>query len=220
MKKLFLLVLSAAFLSGLTLAQDDPMVDITALSMGTGTIAGYLTDAVGQDTTCALQFEAIESGEETQTSFSCLLEAVAAAGLVETLSAEDASLTVFAPTDMAFYNFAQNQNVDSPEALFADTEALTSILTYHVAPDAGSLNDMFVSKDANAEVFTALMTAQGSELPIDFPTLASGAEGDEAVVSLGEAESLGQAYVTGTTISVDNGYIIPINEVLMPPMAE
>jgi uncharacterized surface protein with fasciclin (FAS1) repeats len=60
-------------------------------------------------------------------SFTTLVAAVQAAGLVETLSAPG-SLTVFAPTDAAFAKLPAG----TVEALLADIPALTKILTYHV----------------------------------------------------------------------------------------
>lgn len=220
MKKIGLLVLVFCMSLGLSFAQDDmsePMVDTTALSIGEGTIAEYLTDMVGQETTCTLAFEAVETmseDEEAGTSFACLLEAVQAAGLAETLMGEG-PFTVFAPTDRAFYDFAQEQGADTPDALFADTEMLSSILMYHVAPDAGSLNEIYLGREAEAEVAISVMTAGGNDLMLDFPT---GESEEEVVVAVGEAMGNGQAYVTGTTVDVDNGYIIPISEVLVPPM--
>jgi len=228
MKKVLLLILSAFVLGGLASAQDmddGPMIDITAISMGSGTIVDYLMEGTGDETTCALQFEAMDNMDDEESegmNYSCLVEAVVAAGLAETLAGEG-PFTVFAPTDSAFYNFAQEQSVGTPAELFADVEMLTSILTYHVVPDVGSLNDIFFSQDAEAEVYTTLATVNGAELPIEFPTSADEGEGgDEAVVMVGESEgsAVGQAFVAGTNISVDNGHIIPITEVLLPPMAE
>ena len=46
---------------------------------------------------------------------------------------EDASLTLFAPTDAAFAALPEGAKDD---ALLADAEALTSILTYHVLEGA------------------------------------------------------------------------------------
>ncbi|MEZ5297163.1 MAG: fasciclin domain-containing protein [Ilumatobacteraceae bacterium] len=55
-----------------------------------------------------------------------------AAGLVETLSGEG-ELTVFAPTDAAFADALEALGLTADE-LLADTDTLTSILTYHVVP--------------------------------------------------------------------------------------
>lgn len=62
--------------------------------------------------------------------FTTLVAAVQAAGLVDTLKGEG-PFTVFAPTDDAFAALPEG----TVEALLADTPQLTSILTYHVAPE-------------------------------------------------------------------------------------
>lgn len=65
--------------------------------------------------------------------FSTLATAVGKANLTSALqAASDAGLTVFAPTNAAF---AKVPEADL-NALLADIDALTSILTYHVAPSA------------------------------------------------------------------------------------
>lgn len=65
---------------------------------------------------------AIENG-----SFTTLVAAVTAAGLVDTLKGEG-PFTVFAPTDAAFAALPEG----TVEALLADPEALAKILTFHV----------------------------------------------------------------------------------------
>ena len=64
--------------------------------------------------------------------YSLLVEAVQAAGLVDTLKGRG-PFTVFAPTNAAFAAALSELDV-SKEDLFADTELLTQILTYHVVP--------------------------------------------------------------------------------------
>ena len=64
--------------------------------------------------------------------FSVLVEAVIAANLVTTLQGAG-PFTVFAPTNAAF-TAALSELGFSKEDLFADTELLTQILTYHVVP--------------------------------------------------------------------------------------
>lgn len=75
---------------------------------------------------------AIEAG-----SFTTLVAAVEAAGLVETLKG-DGPFTVFAPTDEAFAALPEG----TVEALLADPEALAAILTYHVVPDKVMSTDL------------------------------------------------------------------------------
>jgi uncharacterized surface protein with fasciclin (FAS1) repeats len=64
--------------------------------------------------------------------FSTLVDAVIAAGLVDTLKGPG-PFTVFAPTNAAFAALLSELGV-SREALLADTELLTRVLTYHVVP--------------------------------------------------------------------------------------
>ena len=81
-------------------------------------------------------------------SFKTLVQAVQAAGLVETLSGEG-PFTVFAPTDEAFAQIPQ----ETLQAVLADKEKLTAILTYHVVPGKLMAADVVRS--------TQLQTAQG-----------------------------------------------------------
>src|SRR5690349_990551 len=62
-------------------------------------------------------------------NFKTLVAALQAAGLVETLQGKG-PFTVFAPTDAAFAKLPKG----TVEALLADKEQLTAILTYHVVP--------------------------------------------------------------------------------------
>jgi uncharacterized surface protein with fasciclin (FAS1) repeats len=67
---------------------------------------------------------AVQAGQ-----FSTLVKAIEAAGLVDTLKGEG-PFTVFAPSDEAFAKLPE----DKLNALLADKEALTKVLTYHVVP--------------------------------------------------------------------------------------
>lgn len=64
--------------------------------------------------------------------YSLLVEAVQAAGLVDTLKGRG-PFTVFAPTNAAFAAALSELDV-SKDDLFANTELLKQILTYHVVP--------------------------------------------------------------------------------------
>jgi uncharacterized surface protein with fasciclin (FAS1) repeats len=67
---------------------------------------------------------------QTLPQFSILVQAVVAAGLVETLSGPG-PFTVFAPTDEAFAALLAELGVTA-EQLLADKALLTQVLTYHV----------------------------------------------------------------------------------------
>jgi uncharacterized surface protein with fasciclin (FAS1) repeats len=93
---------------------------------------------------------AVEAG-----SFSTLVAAVEAAGLVETLKG-DGPFTVFAPTDDAFAALPDGTVEDllKPE----NKDKLTSILTYHVVPGK------VMSGDLSNEMMAA--TVEGTEVKI------------------------------------------------------
>ena len=120
-------------------------------------------------------------------SFSTLLAAATAADLVNTLSGPG-PLTVFAPTDEAFAKLGQA----TIDAVLADKEKLTAILTYHVVAGAVMAKDVVK--------LTSAKTVQGSEVKID-------AKG---------AVKINDATVVKADIQCGNGVIHVIDTVLIP----
>jgi uncharacterized surface protein with fasciclin (FAS1) repeats len=120
-------------------------------------------------------------------SFNTLVTAVKEAGLVETLKG-DGPFTVFAPTDEAFAKLPREQL----DALLADKEALTAVLTYHVVP--GKVMAADVVKLSSAE------TVQGQAIAID---ATDGVKVDDATV-------------IKTDIVTSNGVIHVIDAVILP----
>ncbi|MXY04175.1 MAG: fasciclin domain-containing protein [Acidimicrobiales bacterium] len=127
-------------------------------------------------------------------AFPTLVAAVQAAGLVETLSSEG-PFTVLAPTEDAFAAALAALDI-TPEALLADTELLTAVLTYHVLP-----------LEAPAEVVLSLdgqsvATVNGAEITITV-------DGDTVMIN--------DATVLTTDVAASNGIIHVIDTVLVPP---
>ena len=120
-------------------------------------------------------------------TFKTLVQAVQAAGLVETLSGEG-PFTVFAPTDEAFAQIPQ----ETLQAVLADKEKLTAILTYHVVPGKLMAADVVRS--------TQLQTVQGQSITVS----------TEGGVRVDDAN------VVQTDIEADNGVIHVIDKVIMP----
>ncbi len=126
--------------------------------------------------------------------FTTLVAAVDAAGLVDTLSSAG-PFTVFAPTDEAFVAALDDLGL-TPEELLADTDTLTSILTYHVL-------------DGEVDAATAIsLDGQSAE------TL-NGAEIEISVVD-GNV-MINDATVVTPDVMADNGIIHIIDAVLLPP---
>jgi uncharacterized surface protein with fasciclin (FAS1) repeats len=119
--------------------------------------------------------------------FNTLVTAVTAAGLAETLKGEG-PFTVFAPTDAAFVKIPKADL----DALLADKEKLTAVLTYHVVP--GKL----MAADLAGK--TSLKTVQGGELTLD---TSNGVTVDGAAV-------------TSADIEASNGVIHVIDSVVLP----
>jgi len=120
-------------------------------------------------------------------NFGTLVTAVQAAGLVDTLKGEG-PFTVFAPTDEAF---ARIPAADL-EALLADKEALTRVLTYHVVPGKVMAADV-VNLETAATV-----------------------EGSEIAISTAEGVKVDEATVVQTDLEASNGVIHVIDMVIMP----
>ncbi|RZU98416.1 fasciclin domain-containing protein [Spiribacter vilamensis] len=120
--------------------------------------------------------------------FNTLVTAVQAADLVETLKGEG-PFTVFAPTDEAFAAIPESDL----EALLADKDQLTAVLTYHVVSGKVMAEDVVGLDSAT--------TVQGSDVSIE--------------VVDGNVMIDGATVVT-TDIEASNGVIHVIDGVLMP----
>jgi uncharacterized surface protein with fasciclin (FAS1) repeats len=123
-------------------------------------------------------------------SFDTLAQALTAAELVTTLKGEG-PFTVFAPTDEAFAKIPQADL----DALLADKEKLTKVLTYHVV--AGNVPSSAVTG------MTEATTVEGNKIAI-------------SVVD-GMVKLNGNTTVTAVDVAASNGVIHVIDTVLMPP---
>ncbi len=128
----------------------------------------------------------------TTDGFATLVQAVAAAGLVETLQGTG-PFTVFAPSDDAFA--ALPSGLLDKLLLEENREILVSILTYHVA----------AGKVTSAEVASgSVTTVEGSNIEL---TVGNGIQVNGANVVLADVEA-------------SNGVIHVIDQVLIPPTVD
>jgi uncharacterized surface protein with fasciclin (FAS1) repeats len=121
-------------------------------------------------------------------SFSTLVAAVKAAGLVETLKGKG-PFTVFAPTDEAFAKLPAG----TVEGLLKDLPKLKKILTYHVVSGKVMAADVVKLKSAT--------TVEGSDVKID--------------ASNGGVK-INDSTVVTPDVATDNGVIHIIDTVLLP----
>lgn len=120
--------------------------------------------------------------------FNTLVEALQAAGLMETLQGTG-PFTVFAPNDEAFAKLPES----TLASLLRDKEHLTAILTYHVIPGQIMAADVIGLDEAQ--------TVHGNKLQIR--------NGSEGV-------TIDNARVVKTDVIASNGVIHVIDSVLIP----
>ncbi|PKH37949.1 Uncaracterized surface protein containing fasciclin (FAS1) repeats [Nocardioides alpinus] len=142
---------------------------------GEGSVEGMLDDPVA-------------TAASNNPLLKTLVAAVTEAGLVDTLNSADA-LTVFAPTDDAFAKIAKKDL----NALLADKEMLTTVLTHHVV--AGKLSPEDVAGEHETLAGDTL-TVEGS----------------------GEDFTIGDAAVVCGNVSTANATVYVVDSVLMPEM--
>ena len=123
-------------------------------------------------------------------SFSTLLAAATAAGLVDVLKGEG-PFTVFAPTDAAFAKLPAG----TVEGLLANPEALRAVLTYHVVPGRIMAADIVGAGGARPA------TVQGQSLTV--------------VVRDGTVHVDGAKVVTAD-VAASNGVIHVVDAVMLP----
>ena len=125
--------------------------------------------------------------------FSILVEAVVAAGLVDTLKGPG-PFTVFAPTNAAFAALLAELGV-SKSTLLANTALLTQVLTYHVVPGR-------VLK-AEVPVGAAIKTVQGQTFSVN------------ASLQITD-QRMRTSQITATDVFTSNGVIHVVDRVLLP----
>lgn len=165
----------------LVACSDDATSD-TATTIATTTTLGVVEPMPG---------DLIQVASTTE-GFSTLVQAVTAAGLVETLQGTG-PFTVFAPTDDAFA--ALPSGLLDKLLLEENREVLVAILTYHVV----------VGKVTSAEAATgSAATIEGSNIEL---TVGNGIQVNGASVVLADVEA-------------SNGVIHVIDQVLLPPTVD
>ena len=131
----------------------------------------------------------IATGDEFGPTFSTLVGFVDQADLVETLADEDASFTVFAPTNDAFAALPSYVT----NALGNNPELLTDILLYHVVGEELFAEDVLSMK--------RIETVQGEKLRVNMRDGQPHVDDSQIIV---------------TDVDASNGVIHAIDEVLIP----
>lgn len=162
---------------------EEPMASDAPFGPG---CAGVPTE--GEGSVEGMADDPVATAASNNPLLKTLVAAVTEAGLVDTLNSAE-NLTVFAPTDDAF---AQIPKKDL-NALLADKEMLTTVLTHHVVGER-------LAPDAVAGEFETLagdmLTVEGS----------------------GEDFTIGDASVVCGNVQTANATVYVVDQVLMPQM--
>ncbi|MEX1004857.1 MAG: fasciclin domain-containing protein [Acidimicrobiia bacterium] len=170
-----------------TEAMDDmDMMDLTAVNFGAACAA---VPADGEGSFDGMADDPAATAASNNPVLSTLVTAVSEAGLVDTLNSEG-PFTIFAPYNDAF---AAIPAADL-EAILADTDLLTSILTYHVV--AGESLDAQALADAGT-----VTTVNGADLQI-------AADGDTITVN-GASVICGNVQTANATVHIIDTVLVP-----------
>ncbi|MCU0571306.1 MAG: fasciclin domain-containing protein [Oculatellaceae cyanobacterium Prado106] len=155
-------------------------------SSATGNSAGAIAGNPTQVATAGTIVDIAASNE----SFSTLVQAVQAAGLVETLSGEG-PFTVFAPTNEAFAALPEGtlETLLKPE----NRETLRRVLTYHVVAGAVMSSDIKPGEVATVEGSSVMLQLSDGQVKVN------------------------DATVRAADIQASNGVIHVIDRVILPP---
>jgi len=134
---------------------------------------------------------------QSNPELSILVEAVSAAGLVDTLKGPG-PYTVFAPTNTAFVSLLGELGVTKAQ-LLADKPLLTTVLTYHVLSGKVGKADVPLGK--------AIKPLQGDTFKID-------AVGSTLKITDGRNRV---STITTTDLKAHNGVVHVIDKVILPP---
>lgn len=157
-------------------------IGLIVIAIVAGTVGFYLWQTNQPPQQSDIVDTAVEAG-----SFTTLVTAVEAAGLVDVLKGEG-PFTVFAPTEEAFAALPEGVL----DGLLANTMALTEVLTYHV------VSGKYMAADVVA--LSSLTTLQGGDLVIDTT----------------DGVKIDGANVVQTDIECSNGVIHVIDAVMIP----
>ena len=168
--------------------------------IGTLGLAAFLSACGGGTSSSNIAEVAQKNG------FTALLAAVDKAGIASTLTAPDANITVFAPTDAAFGTLATQLGFANAGAMVTALSGadLGKILTYHVLPGTKSAADLKAGGATQATAYT--FSGSAAQLALDT------SDG----VAITDA-ALATARVTMADVGANNGVIHVIDKVLVPP---
>ncbi len=218
---------SNTFTSGgditVTVPATASLDDEATLTFSSGGVNRQLTIEVG--------YQTVVDAVMADGNLSILEEAVVTAGLVDALSDEDSTYTVFAPTNQAFANLLTALGATEAQLLARDD--LDDILLYHVVGEtaaSGDLTNGQILETLHPEKYTVIVTIDGNTVKINNATVVTrDIETGNGVVHIIDQVLLPQTVAeyepvllaaptadrnSDTFFSADNGNTYTVNEVI------
>lgn len=171
-----------------TMGGDDDMGDV-AEPVGEACSA---IPADGEGSSAGMADDTAGTAASNNPVLSTLVDAVVAADLVDALNDPDAEYTIFAPANTAFEAIP----ADDLDALLADTDALTDVLTYHVYAEG-----MLDAEALSSETELTMLNGGTASLEMD---------GDTLMIN-------GESTVVCANVTTANATVHIIDTVLSPP---
>lgn len=181
-----------------TTAADDAGSDDTMATDEGGEVAEPVgagcegIPADGEGSSAGMADDTAGTAASNNPVLSTLVDAVTAADLVDALNDPDAEYTIFAPANTAFEKIP----AEDLDAVLADTELLTDILTYHVF--------------AEGKMDLAQLQEAGELTELNGDTVTLEGEGDTLTIN-------GESMVVCGNVTTSNATVHIIDTVLMPP---
>lgn len=169
---------------------------LAILLMGVFVMASCSEDDEDDNNVDPVESNTIVDVASSDDDFSILVEALIQTGLDDALSNENASYTVFAPTNAAFVSLLTELGVESLEDI--PSETLSAVLLYHV-----------LDGEATSSAVTTGYYSTLSAGPAEGYTLSM-------YIDMEETEINSRASIVDTDIMADNGVIHVIDKVVLP----
>ena len=197
---------------GIDVQLPEPLLSVGPDGLVTGTEAD--PDAETADAGVVIPPNSALGVASNVPSLSIFTAAVQAAGLTDAI-ANGGPYTIFAPTDGAFGTLLGELGV-SQSTLLADTNLLTSVLSYHVSPRTYSAAELLgIGSGAGGPVINGVQLPGGGSFQ-EVPTLITGNHLPVSVNNNRIVLDNGRAAVITGDIQSSNAVIHLIDNVLLP----
>lgn len=187
----------------------------TILPSSFSTQSGTMWQFVVDHSAHTLSPTCYHSSTKRDQSFSCLKAALLSTGIDETLRGAG-PLTLFAPTDAGFAALAKLMGPSAFQKLMSQPDKLTELL------HSVMVEGRFTSADLKARSVPAtgrltLPTLAGTQLQLTFGRFSTASGRVEVRVGNAATRPAWEPYLVGQSTVLDNGALIPMDMVFLPP---